>query len=699
FGKLPGPIADQKAAIRYLRYKTNAELIPGDKDRIFVTGFSSGGCSGTVIGASGNHPLFAPFLEEIGAAPTSDEVYGVIAGCPIITRDWSDNGSFWLRFGAYLNDPDIPAYCQLLLSTFDEYQKGLGIYAMVDGESEWLADYETYADYMWQYIKKSIITYLNQISQYGTNMALNGGTYGAFTGFPAGGTHTTGKDAIDLYLSTSKPADALFGTPIIPRNWIKPIYDPDDDGLVVDLDNTFADYITIYLAPGRSVMDVSRPMTDNAFWFGENLTADGTLKNNANANAASATTQSMGKADDYGAVFSDLGWRYIEENFDIVVSDAYKAFLTMQRNSVDPVYFTLGDGKDEADTAKYWFLRNGAGDGACILPLMFNLAESLRMRGIYTDVGVNWDRGHEYVSDVNAAWEFAKLAAAGALTAAPTPLPDTDLLKALLADYNQAYADFCYCYDTTDWRFRRELFTDYTDESVLIAEAIMNAGGGLHAELLAEYGKLEAGRFDKYDGEEAIIAGTDILNGAIADAIMNLVLKEVPVLSANVYDLGDFFRVWLSFPYMIEDISAIDQDGEAVAFDGVILEGVKTWVEGGGYTGEYSYIDAFKTNDWQAICIRFAGQELVVSLENDLYGAPIWITDVTAEASVEKQNGSKNKLTVTVTMHWSNGTTTKSIDSFSIDNNSEGTFTVGDYQVYADTKGNDKIRACYIVED
>ena len=42
YGKLPGPIVDLKAAVRYLRYGNNDILIPGDKELIFFTGSSSG---------------------------------------------------------------------------------------------------------------------------------------------------------------------------------------------------------------------------------------------------------------------------------------------------------------------------------------------------------------------------------------------------------------------------------------------------------------------------------------------------------------------------------------------------------------------------------------------------------------------------------------------------------------------------------
>ena len=75
------------------------------------------------------------------------------------------------------------------------------------------------------------------------------------------------------------------------------------------------------------------------------------------------------------------------------------------------------------------------------------------------------------------------------------------------------------------------------------------------------------------------------------------------------------------------------------------------------------------------------------------------ITDVVPSASVKKQNGNKNDLTVNVTEFYNDGTKTVFTQVFSIANNAEGVYAVGEYKVYVDTKGNDQIRACYLVGD
>ena len=69
----------------------------------------------------------------------------------------------------------------------------------------------------------------------------------------------------------------------------------------------------------------------------------------------------------------------------------------------------------------------------------------------------------------------------------------------------------------------------------------------------------------------------------------------------------------------------------------------------------------------------------------------------TPSAFVTKLNGNMNDLTITVTELFSDGSTKKLTHTFSINNNSAGTYQVGNYNIYVDTKGNTQIRACYII--
>jgi len=73
-----------------------------------------------------------------------------------------------------------------------------------------------------------------------------------------------------------------------------------------------------------------------------------------------------------------------------------------------------------------------------------------------------------------------------------------------------------------------------------------------------------------------------------------------------------------------------------------------------------------------------------------------------ASATVTKDKGNTNTLKIDITEPYfdflTNAIKTSSFSKvFTINNNAAGTYKVDDYDVYVDTKGNDQIRACYIV--
>ena len=79
-------------------------------------------------------------------------------------------------------------------------------------------------------------------------------------------------------------------------------------------------------------------------------------------------------------------------------------------------------------------------------------------------------------------------------------------------------------------------------------------------------------------------------------------------------------------------------------------------------------------------------------------GGEITLVGATPSASVKALNGNKNELTITVTEIYSDGSINKITSTVSINNNAAGSYQVGSYIVYVDTKGIDQIRQCYIVE-
>lgn len=92
-GKAPACIVDYKAAVRYLRMF--AEEVPGDVERIITNGTSAGGALSSLMGATGNHPDYEVYLEEIGAAKTRDDIFAASCYCPITNLDHADMAYEW----------------------------------------------------------------------------------------------------------------------------------------------------------------------------------------------------------------------------------------------------------------------------------------------------------------------------------------------------------------------------------------------------------------------------------------------------------------------------------------------------------------------------------------------------------------------------------------------------------------------------
>lgn len=96
-GKAPAGIVDLKAAVRYLHYNDN--IMPGDAEKIISNGTSAGGALSALLGATGNNKDYEPYLKEIGAADTRDDIFAVSAYCPITNLENANMAYEWLFNG------------------------------------------------------------------------------------------------------------------------------------------------------------------------------------------------------------------------------------------------------------------------------------------------------------------------------------------------------------------------------------------------------------------------------------------------------------------------------------------------------------------------------------------------------------------------------------------------------------------------
>lgn len=101
-----------------------------------------------------------------------------------------------------------------------------------------------------------------------------------------------------------------------------------------------------------------------------------------------------------------------------------------------------------------------------------------------------------------------------------------------------------------------------------------------------------------------------------------------------------------------------------------------------GHEGNYDNIEPFFA--WIEACVA------------DYYAN--LTTTATPSARVEQLNGNQNRLFITIVVQYSDGTSNTIEWNGLINNNAAGSYQVGSYRVYVDTKGNTQIRACYIVD-
>jgi hypothetical protein len=159
YGTAPAAIVDLKAAIRYLRF--NKGRIPGNNDQIISTGTSAGGALSALLGASGDSPRYSRYLDELGAADTSDAVFVSADWCPITDLEHADAAYEWNWGTNPTQDPGgqvDQALSGELRAQFAQYQAALNINGR-NGFGPLTAD--TYGDYLLkEYLQPSAARYL-----------------------------------------------------------------------------------------------------------------------------------------------------------------------------------------------------------------------------------------------------------------------------------------------------------------------------------------------------------------------------------------------------------------------------------------------------------------------------------------------------------------------------------------------------------
>ncbi|WP_454320953.1 subtype B tannase [Streptomyces phaeoluteigriseus] len=162
YGVAPAAIVDLKAAVRYVR--ANKGRIPGDTDRIVSAGTSAGGALSALLGASGDSPAYASYLEEIGAADASDAIFATGAWCPITDLEHAD-GSYEWNWGTNATSAGAvvdQAVSKELRTRFAEYQASLKLKGLSGFGTLTARNYDEYL--VRQYLEPSATTFLAALS-------------------------------------------------------------------------------------------------------------------------------------------------------------------------------------------------------------------------------------------------------------------------------------------------------------------------------------------------------------------------------------------------------------------------------------------------------------------------------------------------------------------------------------------------------
>ena len=197
---------------------------------------------------------------------------------------------------------------------------------------------------------------------------------------------------------------------------------------------------------------------------------------------------------------------------------------------------------------------------------------------------------------------------------------------------------------------------------------------------------------------EPVFAAQPFLNGAnfAAGYPVNLsILKE------KGFNTGGIQKIGMAYNFKAEGTSLVN-NAPANPFyvtvpltnDGVAL---KKWFLYDWSKRAFVEASTGKSRTSGADIVNVAGS--FIGNGYDVALVAVMPTEVLADAWVEKLNGNKNNLFITVTELYPNGAQPIVYEAkISIDNNAAGTYQVGPYKVYVDTKGNTQIRACYIVK-
>ena len=377
-GRAPKALLDLKAAVRYLRHFDN--VIPGNAEKIITDGTSAGGAMSSLLGATGNHPSYAPLLKAMGAADERDDVFASVCYCPITDLDHADMAYEWL-YGNTDSRKSLSAskqaLSQELAAQFPSYINSLGL-KKADGTA---LNAENYLDYIKQILIKSAQKAKDAGADIPDSLGFSFSSIAAFQAPVNGQSSRPGMEnnrAEGMPGGERRPSAGRPGGGRKPSAGMPPMRISGRKMVgeyITDLDmGKYLNYV-VSTQPLKGVPAFDSYNVDGAAASGENGEFGNAQGSNVNFTSWSA------------------------EKAGTAVSEEVKENVRL----LNPLYF-IGDGV--SSVAPHWYIRHGARDRDTAFSVSINLAAKLQNSGKDVNFKLPWNRPHsgDYALNELFAW-------------------------------------------------------------------------------------------------------------------------------------------------------------------------------------------------------------------------------------------------------------------------------------------------------
>jgi len=360
-GKAPTQLVDLKSGVIQLR--SNADVIPGNTDRIISVGTSGGGQMSSAFGASGNMSEYYPYMLEAGVLGVAqnadgtytsvypDNIYAAQCYCPIADIENADLAYAWWWVDLVDDGGTLGTFTafdvrlqELEAETFIDYINGLAL-TDTEGHALTLTGLRSGSYYD---------TVLNNVSE-ALNAMVAAGQIDPASAYPEAGSWLTQDEAGAWHVTNLR--GFMIGT-----------------GLVRQRNKA---------VPGFDTMDKSAE--NNAF---------GTVNDTAVHYSATVASILQTHYDEL-SVLDGFNQAQVDDYIADALTGENAAFIATQTNLLNATEIMLGNnGLAAVDPAAYWRVRSGTADQHTSFSVGFNICLAAQSMGMEADYHLVWNMGH-----------------------------------------------------------------------------------------------------------------------------------------------------------------------------------------------------------------------------------------------------------------------------------------------------------------